>query len=955
MAPTRGRTRLMRTTAALGAVGTMALAPMAAGVAPAMAQEASAALEPVTIRIGANDGFTRVEFAGVVGSRSQVRREGRTVIVSIAATAAPDVTRLKLDPPPGVETVETRATRNATELVITLAEGGEARSGFDDGAVWLNLYPVGSESIPRAAIPAGAMVPVSATSSADRTRLDFRWPVPVGAAVFRRGEAVWIVFDAAARMDLTGAHDLGPAGEARWAAGPDYTVVRIAAKAGLALSASGEGAGWSVTIGGPPAGTFGVELARDDTGEPAFVARMAGATKAIWLTDPMVGDRFAAVTALAPGKGFGTLKRTVDLTLLPTAQGLAVETTTDDLDIRAEGDLVTLSRPAGLTLSPPSAALGQAAAGQGVPVAARYPALILAEWAGVGEGGFSKRYRALQDAAALETIAATEDPRSPIEARLALTRFLVGSGLGFEAIGVVNALLIKTPSLQGEPELRGLRGAARAQIGRFDEAAADFAAGSLAGDPSTRVWQGYLAANQGDWAGARQGFGAGAAVIDQFPAEWRARFATAHALAALETGDPAAARALLAYGFGQDAPAADQLAARLVQARLFELEGQGERALAVYKAVAKAPLDGIATPAKLGVVRLEMARGALKPDAAAAALEQLKWRWRGDATELAVIRTLGDLYLSQGRYREALDALRGAGSRLNDLPGAVELQADLSNAFRAMFLEGAADGLQPVQALALFYDFRELTPVGADGDDMVRRLARRLIDVDLLDQAAELLKHQVENRLEGVAKAQVATDLATVYLMDRQPEPALQAIWASRTTLLPTPLNAERRALEARALMDLGRNDHALEVLGDDQSPAARDVRAEVFWKQQDWAGAAALYEARLGDRHRDTARPLSVEEESRLIRAGVGYSLARDGAAVGRLSRDYRPFVERAKSPAAVKIALDGLDGLEGTAAAGDFAGLTAGADTFAGWVATMKTALREKTGAGKASVAPT
>src|SRR5690606_27170912 len=254
---------------------------------------------------------------------------------------------------------------------------------------------------------------------------------------------------------------------------------------------------------------------------------------------------------------------------------------------------------------------------------------------------------------------------------------------------------------------------------------------------------------------------------------------------------------------------------------------------------------------------------ATTPDKAAQTLEQLKWRWRGDATELAVIRALGDIYLKQGRYREALDALRGAGKRMAAAPGAAEIQTDLSNAFRALFLEGAADGLQPVQALALFYDFRELTPIGADGDEMVRRLSRRLIDVDLLDQAAELLKHQVDERLEGVAKAQVATNLATVYLMDRQPEKALQAIWGSRTTLLPAALNTERRSLEARALMDLGRYDHALEVLGTDNGPAARDVRAEVFWKQQNWAGAARLYDQRLGDRYKNTAAPLTAEEES--------------------------------------------------------------------------------------------
>lgn len=177
----------------------------------------------------------------------------------------------------------------------------------------------------------------------------------------------------------------------------------------------------------------------------------------------------------------------------------------------------------------------------------------------------------------------------------------------------------------------------------------------------------------------------------------------------------------------------------------------------------------------------------MKADAAANELEGLRWRWRGDATELAVIRQLGQLYLSQGLYREALTALKGAGPNLNRLEGAAEIQADLGAAFRMLFLEGGADGLQPVQALGLFYDFRELTPIGADGDEMVRRLSRRLVDVDLLDQAAELLKYQVDNRLEGVAKAQVATDLAAIYLMDRQPEPALQAIWNSRTTILPTP------------------------------------------------------------------------------------------------------------------------------------------------------------------------
>jgi len=947
MSGARSSKRILKSTVAAAAAGAVVLAPLA----PLYAQEAGGvALDPITIRVGANEAFTRVEFAGVIGARSQIRREGNTVIVRIGATAAPDVSRLRVDPPKGVEKVETRAVRGGTELVLTLAEGADVRTGSADGAVFVNLYAQAPEA-PAAATVAPAQVvtvPVVSHASADKVSLDFRWEQPVGAAVFRRGDAVWVVFDTPARLNMDGAKELGPATGAHWTATPDHVAVRIAAPAGLRVSAISTGATWTVTVGGFATSAGGVTIDRDDTGEPALVARMAGATKVVWLTDPMAGDRFAAVTALAPGKGFADSRQTVDMTVLPSAHGLAVETPVSDLAIRAEGDLVTLSRPGGLTLSPPSAALETANSEPGRPGKAKYPGLIVEGWENTGHATFAARYRELQDEAGAEAAAAGDNPRAPIEARMGLARFLVGSGLSYEAIGVMNAVVAQAPNMAGEPELRGLRGAARASIGRLDEAQGDFASAAVAGDPASAVWRGYIASKQGDWATARQAFSAGAGAVDDFPPVWRARFGAAHAEAALESGDPEAARALLAYAFSQNAPAADQLAARNVQARLFEQDGMGDRALAVYRAVGRAPLDNVAVPARLGLIRLSLERGTMKADEAAKELEGLRWRWRGDATELAVIRQLGKLYLSQGLYREALTALKGAGGRMNRLPGAADLSTDLNNAFRMLFLEGGADGLQPVQALGLFYDFRELTPIGADGDEMVRRLARRLIDVDLLDQAAELLKHQVDTRLDGVAKAQVATDLATVYLMDRQPEKALQAIWSSRSTLLPTALNAERRALEARALMNLGRYDHALETLGDDPSPDAKAVKAEIFWKQENWGGAATLYEAALGDRYR-TPGALTQDEEARLIRAGVGYSLARDSASLGRLSRNYRPFVAAARSKVALSIALDGLGGTDGVASAGDFASLSASADTFAGWVNEMKAELRQKTGGNR------
>ena len=259
-----------------------------------------------------------------------------------------------------------------------------------------------------------------------------------------------------------------------------------------------------------------------------------------------------------------------------------------------------------------------------------------------------------------------------------------------------------------------------------------------------------------------------------------------------------------------------------------------------------------------------------------------------------------------------------------------------------------------MQALGLFYDFKELAPIGADGDLMVRKLVKRLVDVDLLPQAAELLKYQAENRLDGVPRAQVSTDLATIYLMDRKPEAALDAINTSRTTVLPNTLNLERRLVEARAWTELGRYDSALEIIEKDTSKDAADLRSDIVWKQKNWAAAGPLFEKSLGDRYK-TATPLTAEEEGRLIRAGVAYSLTGDDGALARLQQRYQPFFEKANNPDALRIALSGMP--TNRLSVADFGRTTADNEAFAGWVEKMKGRFKTRAapvGTGKAAAAP-
>jgi tetratricopeptide (TPR) repeat protein len=927
-------------------------APAMLGASHALAQG------PLAVKTGQGRDFTHVEFRWAGGARMTSRREGQVLTVAFNRDAKPNLAELRAMPPRWVKQVESRTVNGRLEIAFTLADGADAKTGQGDGVSFVNFFkaadpPAGAAVPPPVsvaaparpnAVPANGVVRVSAEKAGLGLNLNFDFAAPAGAAVFRRGEAIWIVFDAAARLDTSAV----PASGVQYSRiealrGPGYSALRIVAPQATLAMAQAQGARWSVTLGSRSDGRFdAISLGRDETSNPpALTAVVAGASQPVWVQDTAVGDRLAVIPALGPAKGLPARRTYVDVAVLASSHGLAAEPRTPDLAVQVQGDLVQIGRPSGLALSPASAQTLADAQGAGNLAPAPLPGLISPDWAKTAPQGFLKQYDALMAAASVETAQASPGAPAPNKARMQLARFLIGHDLAFEAIGVLNAAARADQTLMGEAEFRGLRGAARVIAGRYKEAESDLSVPVLSDDPSSALWRGLIAARAGQWEDARAKFVQGQRAMAEFSPYWQSRFARSDANAALSLGDYVAANASMAIALQQAVSPEEQLETRLIQAELFRAMGDKARALAMFEAIARAPVEKVAAPALLQASQLKLETGKMTPNQAAAVYSEVRFRWRGDATELETIRALGQLYLSQGRYREGLEALRSAGQRLPDLPEAVLLQNDLYGAFRSLFLEGLADGLQPIQALALFYDFKDMTPIGVEGDQMVRNLVRRLVDVDLLDQAAELLKYQVDNRLDGIPKAQVATDLAMIYLMARKPEQALQTINESRSTLLPNALNAERRLVTARALVSLGRLDAAVEMIEADRSREAQDIRAEAAWKGKTWPQAGALYEAALGERWKSSSI-LAADEEGKLLRAGVAYSLADDDEGLARLRGRYQGFVDASRNPEALRVALAGVgEGLIGRA---DFSRTTADTQTFAGWVTKMKQRFREK-----------
>jgi hypothetical protein len=375
-------------------------------------------------------------------------------------------------------------------------------------------------------------------------------------------------------------------------------------------------------------------------------------------------------------------------------------------------------------------------------------------------------------------------------------------------------------------------------------------------------------------------------VVRLYPEAWQARARLARAETGLAQGDVASARDALDQLPSHLSPR-DSVEGQLYAAELLGMQGRPNEAISRLMALERTDYLPVAARATYSRVQTQLAVDQIAPNEAIQTLENLRYRWRDDDLELKTLRTLGSLYFANNRWREGLNTLRIAADNFPNAELARDAQDDMRRVFNDLFLGDKADGMQPIQALGLYYDFTELTPIGRDGDEMIRRLTDRLVRVDLLGPAEQLLDHQVSQRLDGVARASVATKLAMIYLLDHKPALALKTLNDTRQTRLPDDIYEQRRVLEARAMAGLKRYDAALDILADDDSPTVKRLRADIYWDSGNWAIAGTKMEGLLGDRW-NTNGALSDPERGLIMRAAVAYSLGGDEKSLAKLREHY-------------------------------------------------------------------
>jgi hypothetical protein len=681
-----------------------------------------------------------------------------------------------------------------------------------------------------------------------------------------------LVFDAileAGAAERIGTADMGFAA-ARQLDSQNGTALVIAAVPGLAVRLFEEETGWIADIrprSPLPEHNLDYKLveARATGKLMRFASEHAGRIQ--WFSDPNTMERLVVVPLREVGRGLAMSANHPQFEMLQSQQGLVLHPLNEGLEIAVTENGVLLRHRDGLLVSSNDTRSRMPLDRSADDLGPRLFSMV--RWRRGPQEDFVENEQAL-----IGEVIVAEGSDLPA-VHLDLARFYFAWGLATETLGLLNVLETEAPRLAEDPEIKLMRAVSSFHIGDYRTAGRLLADSALSGEREAVLWRAVYAAKTQDWQVAANGFAMAEPLIFTYPSHVRNDLLLWGAEARLGVGDTGGASEYLVALMRRELSKSDEARAKYLSGRRFYLDGDEELAVKLWRELANDSHQATQARARLGLLEIGLARGELSDDEAIAELERLRFAWRGDDFERALLLRLAELYEADGRYRDALVGLRQVATRFADAGQSDNIGRRMQALFSRLFLNPAGETVAPLESLAIYEEFKELIPGGEEGERIVTRLADRLVEIDLLDRAAVLLDRQVRYRLEGEDKARGGARLALVHLLNRDPQAGLDALELSEQEALPEVLRQERALLRARALAKLERYQEALAALGGDESGRAVELRAEIYWRTKDWRPAIVALKRLIPVE--PPARALSEAEAGRVMNLAVALTMSDD------------------------------------------------------------------------------
>ncbi len=817
----------------------------------------------------------------------EYRIEGQSLIVTLKVTKASELKHFRI----------------GTKIVFDVIGNDENSASFVATSVTRKpIISVDTEAVEqivtkprRQILPDNGELKLTVDRKWDNVRLSYQWNENVRAAIFIRHNYLWVVFEGKKIVDQSeldrflGQRILS----VRQLDHPTMTILMYDVIPAQNVKSQRVDAEWIIDLKNSPiAPTVPIQTshqrAAGNKGENFFFS-VEDTGPVLVLDDPVIGDSLAIIPVMESSQGVLQTQKFTEFVSQATAQGIAVQLIADDLNILKYSNGVSVAADGGLALSRSqlSSKLDMIEdADQELGNSEKLVDFSAWEKGPLGDGDYHANKHEL-----LYLLSNSTDTNRS-ERRWKLAKFYLANGRTREAFGVLNVMLDGSPRLIDNPEFRTVLGVANILMRRFGEGTKLLNHKSLISERDVYLWRAVAESAMGNHKKAFESYKKGSDILSLHDQDNQVRFLFAAIHSAYELGDKDFVEFSLSFLQKLPLTAAQLTEVGYWQALLERDNGNLLQAEDTLQGLVRLGARQTAARAKFDLINMELKAKKIDAIEAVDQLEKLRFAWRGDNFELDLLSRLGDIYVQQNEYNTGLQTLKLAVTFFDGSKKTAELTRQMSKIYSDLFLNGGASILSPVKAVALYSEFQELIPLGKDGDTMTRRLADRLVSLDLLEEAAELLNHQIKFRLKGSAQSVVASRLAMVYLLDSKPEEALNILRATRDSQTPDDVQNRRRMIEGRTLIELDRYEEAEVLIEEYKTGEAEDMRSDIYWKSENWAKYITHKNRMLGNRYQDNLG-LSAAERLAILRLSVAYVISDDRAGVKDLRNKYKAHMD--------------------------------------------------------------
>jgi hypothetical protein len=264
---------------------------------------------------------------------------------------------------------------------------------------------------------------------------------------------------------------------------------------------------------------------------------------------------------------------------------------------------------------------------------------------------------------------------------------------------------------------------------------------------------------------------------------------------------------------------------------------------------------------------------------------------RNDPHGYNVYADLIDAQSKEKKFIEALKNLSTVGKYYSERFKGYHLDRKMEK----LLLDYYAQDLKlvsPIKVIAVFEEFKDFLPEDVGESKIVKAVIAAMMNLDLLDQAAELLNKIVLRETNLRSRHDLIFQVATIHIHNRQPDSALATLNQIDDEMTDDE-SEEFKRIKALAYHFSGDNEKATEILLETTSIKNRLLLGDLYLFSKNWKGAKTAFHEVIPklEEKSDT-----LGKENAVLKAAIAYYLDGDLDGNTQIGILYRDFMKDSK-----------------------------------------------------------